>query len=114
MALTEWIQGFKRTVYIMQSNNIKYSIDRTTDSPLFHMCGVKVERVPHIISGCEKLAQEEYKRIHDNVARTIHWELWAKYEFDVSESGMSIDQKESWEMMISSCFGTCRFNVIML
>ena len=43
----------------IRSNSIKYSIDRTTDSPLCRMCGVKVESVRHIISGCEKLAQKE-------------------------------------------------------
>ena len=69
----------------IRSNSSKYSIDRTTDSPLCRMCGVKVESVRHIISGCEKLAQKEYKRRHDNVARIIHWKLSAKYGFDVSE-----------------------------
>ena len=36
----------------------------------------------HITSECEKLAQGEYKRRHDNVARIIHWELCAKYGID--------------------------------
>ena len=49
------------------------------------MCGVKVESVRHIISDCEKRAQKEYKRRHDNVARLIHWKLCTKYGFDVSE-----------------------------
>ena len=69
----------------IRSNSIKYSIDRTTDSPRCRMCGVKVESVRHIISGCEKLAQKEYKRRHDNVAGIIHWKLCAKYGLDVSE-----------------------------
>ena len=33
----------------------------------------------HSISGCKKLAQREYKRRHDNVARTVHWTLCGKY-----------------------------------
>ena len=49
------------------------------------MCGVKIESVRYIISSCEKLAQKEYKRRHHNVARMIHWKLFVKYGFDVSE-----------------------------
>ena len=29
----------------------------------------------HLISECGKLAQHEYKRRHDDVARYIHWQL---------------------------------------
>ena len=29
----------------------------------------------HITSGCEKLAQKEYKRRHDNVAKKVHWDI---------------------------------------
>ena len=32
------------------------------------MCGKKGESVQHITSGCEKLAEKECKRQHDNVA----------------------------------------------
>ena len=28
---------------------------------------------------CEKLAQKEYKRRHDNVGKTMHWKLYAEY-----------------------------------
>ena len=39
------------------------------------LCGKKVEIVQHITSGCEKLAQKEYKRRHDNVAKKVHWDI---------------------------------------
>ena len=42
------------------------------------MCGNKGETVQHIICECEKLAQKEYKRRHDNVARRLHWDLCKK------------------------------------
>ena len=32
----------------------------------------------HVVSECGKLAQTEYKRRHDNVARYIHWQLCGK------------------------------------
>ena len=42
------------------------------------MCGKRGETVLHIVSECEKLAQKEYKRRYDNVARKVHWELCKK------------------------------------
>ena len=36
------------------------------------------ETVTHVVSGCGKLAQTEYKGRHDNVARYIHWQLCGK------------------------------------
>ena len=33
------------------------------------------------MSGCSKLAQQEYKRRHDNVARVVHWNLLGKCGF---------------------------------
>ena len=42
------------------------------------MCGKRGESVQHIIGECKKLAQKEYKRSHDNVAKKIHWELCKK------------------------------------
>ena len=39
----------------------------------------------HLISGCEKLAQKEYKRRHDNVAKKIHWDLCKKNGLEHTE-----------------------------
>jgi hypothetical protein len=44
----------------------------------------KGESVGHLVSECSKLAQLEYKRRHDNVARIVHWELCRKYELERS------------------------------
>ena len=32
----------------------------------------------HLVSGCETLAQKEYKRRHDNVAKKVHWDFCKK------------------------------------
>ena len=48
------------------------------------MCGEKGETINHIISECNKPAQKEYKRRHDNIARLVHWKL-CKYDIDRSE-----------------------------
>ena len=45
------------------------------------MCDKKSETISHIVSECEKLAQKEYKRKHDNVARV----LCGKYNMKRSE-----------------------------
>ena len=49
------------------------------------MCDTKSEIISHIVSECEKLAQKEYKRRHDNVARIVHWKLCGKYNLKRSE-----------------------------
>ena len=62
----------------IRTNYVKYHIDKSIDNPLCRMCRKRGESVQHIISECEKLAQKEYKRRHDNVAKKIHWELCKK------------------------------------
>ena len=66
---------------------MKHHIDKSVDDPLCRMCGKRGESVQHIISECEKLAQKEYKRRHDNVAKKIHWELCKKN---------GLEHKEKW------------------
>ena len=62
----------------IRTNYVKHRIDRTSESPLCRLCGTKSESVQHLVSGCEKLAQKEYKRRHDNVAKKVHWDLCKK------------------------------------
>ena len=49
------------------------------------MCGETGETISHIESECSKLAQSEYKRRHDNVARMVHWKLCKKFNLEKSE-----------------------------
>ena len=62
----------------LRTNFTKFYIDKSSESPLCRMCGEKAETVSHLVSECSKLAQREYKRRHDNVARYIHWQLYIK------------------------------------
>ena len=66
----------------LRTNYIKFHIDKTIDSPLCRMCGERGESVYHLVSECSKLAQREYKRRHDDVARYIHWQLCEKGGFE--------------------------------
>ena len=43
------------------------------------MCRVENETVSHILTECKMLTQKEYKKIHDNVCRYIHWRLCKKH-----------------------------------
>ena len=63
----------------LRTNSIKHSIDKTSDTPLCRLCGDATETVRHIVSGCKKLAQREYRKPHDKVAPWIHWEMYRKY-----------------------------------
>ena len=77
-----------------RTNYVKYHIDRTCESPLCRLCGKRGEGVQHLVSGCEKLAQKEYKRRRDNVAKKGDWDLCKKNELDCKENGMNTCQKE--------------------
>ena len=66
------------TQQAIQTNYVKHKIDKTAQSPLFRMCDKKTETISHITSECEKLAQKEYQRRHNNVARIVHWKLFNK------------------------------------
>ena len=48
------------------------------------MCG---ESVQYMICECKKLAQREYKRRHDTVAKLVHWKLCEKH---------NLERKEKW------------------
>ena len=64
---------------------VKHKIDKTALSPLCRMCDKKSEAISHIVSECEKLAQKDYTRRHDNVARIVQWNLRGKSNLKKSE-----------------------------
>ena len=43
------------------------------------------ESIDHIVSGCSKNAQKEYKRRHDNLGKIIHWKLARKCNFEAGD-----------------------------
>ena len=67
------------------TNYMKYHIDKTIESLLCRFCGKKGKSLQHIKSGCEKLAQKEYKRRHDNVAKKVHWDICKKSRLEHGE-----------------------------
>ena len=63
----------------LRTNNVKFNIDKSVDSPLCKMCNQKGETI-HILSECKMLAQNEYERRHYNIARLVHWKVRCRYE----------------------------------
>ena len=65
----------------LRTNAIKCRIDKSQTNSVCRLCKKVDETVSHIVSGCEKLAQKEYKRRHDKVALALHWDLCRKHGF---------------------------------
>ena len=49
------------------------------------MCRKVDESRDHIVSGCSKLAQKEYKRRHDNLGKIVPWKLARKCNFEAGD-----------------------------
>ena len=64
----------------LRTNYIKHIIAKSIESPLCRMCGKCGESVQHIVSGCDKLAQKDYKRRYNNVAKKFHWDLCKRHD----------------------------------
>ena len=54
-------------------------------APCADYTGEKGESVQHFVSGCEKLAQKEYKRQHGNAGKKVHWDLCKKNALEHTE-----------------------------
>lgn len=60
----------------LQANYTKFSIDKkNTNSPL---CRTSSNEMVLHVSEYSMLAQREYKRRHNNIAKCIHWRLCEK------------------------------------
>ena len=70
----------------VRTNYIKHRVDKTTASPLCRLCRSSSETIDHILNGCPKLAQTEYKMRHDKVAAAIHWSLCKRFGFQESKT----------------------------
>ena len=59
-------------------NYVKHHINKTSESPVFRLCGKKNQSAQHLVSGCEKLAKRKYTRWHSNVAKKVYWDFCKK------------------------------------
>ena len=68
----------------LRTRYIQRAIDGTNISPKCRKCNQKDETINHIASECPALAQNQYKKRHDTVARAVHWSLYKKYQMPCS------------------------------
>ena len=51
----------------IRTNLVKARIDQSQGDSLFRVCRKVNKSINHIVSGCSKLAQKGYKRMHDTL-----------------------------------------------
>ena len=69
----------------ISTNLVKVRIDKSQGDSLCRVCRKVDESIDHIVSGCSKLAQKEYKRRHDNLGKIVHWKLARKCNFEAGD-----------------------------
>ena len=68
----------------IRTNLVKARIDKS-QKDCRKVCRKVDESIDHIVSGCSKLAQKEYKRRHDNLGKIAHWKLARKCNFEAGD-----------------------------
>ena len=53
----------------LNTNSVKSSIYHLQENDKCRLCGDVADNVTHIVSGCKKLVQKEYKHRHDKVTK---------------------------------------------
>ena len=69
----------------IRTNLVKAETDKSQGDSLCRVCRNVDESINHIVSGCSKLAQKEYKRRHDNLGKIVHWKLARKCNFEAGD-----------------------------
>ena len=68
----------------IRTNLLKAKIDKS-QGVLYVECRKVDESIDHIVSGCSKHAQKEYKRRHDNLGKIVNRKLARKYNFEAGD-----------------------------
>ena len=69
----------------IRTNLVKAEIEKSHGDSLSRMCRKVDESIDHIVSGCSKLAQKEYKSGRDNLGKIVHWKLARKCNFEAGD-----------------------------
>ena len=86
-SLYKWTEGY---VCAAQENALKTrnycaTILKEGCRPECRMCGEHPETVMHLVSGCSKMAQTDYRRRHDKMGLRVYWEVCGLYGLKRSE-----------------------------
>ena len=68
----------------IRTNLVKAKIYKSQGNSLCRVCRKVDESIDHIISGCSKLAQKEYKRRH-NLGKIVYLKLARKCSFEAGD-----------------------------
>ena len=69
----------------IRTNLVKANIDKYQRDSLCRVCRKVDESIDHIVSGCSKLVQKEYKRRCGNLGKLVHWKLAKKCNFEAGD-----------------------------
>ena len=88
----------------IRTNLAKARIGKNQGDSLWRVCRKVDERIDHIVSGCSKLAQNEYKRRHDNLGKIVHWKLARKCNFEAGDKWYehepeSVSENEDYKIL---------------
>ena len=91
----------------IRTNLVKAKIDKIQGDSLCRVCGKVDESIDHIVSGCSKLAQKEYKKRHDNLGKIIHWKLARKCTFEAGDKWYEHEPESVLENEDYKIFSDC-------
>ena len=69
----------------IRTNLVTAKIDKSQKDTLCRLRKKANESTDHVVSGCNKFAQKEYKRGYDNLGKIVHWKLARKCNFEAGD-----------------------------
>ena len=81
----------------IRKNLLKTKIDKSQKNKLYRLWKKADESVGHVVSGFSKLAQNGYKRRHDNLGKIVHWKLIRKCNFEARDKWYEHEPKSVLE-----------------
>ena len=97
----------------IRTNLVKARIDKSQGDSLCRVCRKVDESIDHILSGCSKLVQKEYKRRHNNLGKIVYWKLSRKCNFEAGDKWYEHELESALENEVKIC-GISIFRLIML
>ena len=56
----------------IRTNLVQAKFDKSQNNTLCRLCKKADESIDHVVSGCSKLSQKEYKRRHNKLNKIVH------------------------------------------
>ena len=98
----------------IRTNLVKARTDKSQGDSLCRVCRKVDENIDHIVGGCSKLAQNEYKRRHDNLVKIVHWKLARKCNFEAGDKWYEHEPESVLENEDYKFYGISVLRLIML